>query len=312
MPREATMTPSESIAHAVLLFGAGASVATDPHVLPGRPPLGRELYDQLAEFAPGVWGQGSHLGQYADVFRNDFEAGMNDRLQQEPTPSVLEWLRYLAMYFAQFTLKEGGEDPYSNLIRRLHDRAVISASICASLNYECLLELAALSNGIDVSYEGRIDQGIEVLKPHGSCNFMTSDLSTYKYQLTNPGAQVGGGFEIVDLKAVEHTLGENRFSVTSMYAWGKNTPVGGTRLQQIRNRFNEAVRTASRLIIVGVRANAADSHLWIPITETHAELYFVGPARAHKDWLKASSSCTHLGERFEDSVDVIVDVVARR
>src|SRR5262249_51830261 len=134
----------------VFLFGAGASAAAANSVVPRRPPLGRELYDELAAFSPATWGPGSYLASYADGFRDDFEAAMNQLVGRIPSLSLLEWLRDLSRYFAQFTVDGTGADPYSELLHRLQERNAIDACVFASLNYECLLELAGMTIGLQV------------------------------------------------------------------------------------------------------------------------------------------------------------------
>jgi hypothetical protein len=261
----------------VFLFGAGASYAANDHVAPKRPPLGHELYDELASFAAETWGPSSFLGRYAESFRNGFEATLNRVLNRVPTLDVLLWFRDLACYFAQFHLRGNGYDPYSELIGRLREGDALGKCLFTSLNYECLFELAAVHVGLPVIYDP--NQGDAVLKIHGSCNFVTDDLTAYRYLLTNPNAQVGceltalppgpGLFEALRFRFAGTS---NYFPVVSLYAWGKNTPVGGSQIQAARNRFRAAVLGASAVVLIGVAPNQEDIHLWEPISRTAADV----------------------------------------
>lgn len=56
------------LASNLLIFGAGASLGSENT---NMPPLGNELYDQLAQINSAGWGSISE--DLADLFRNDFE-----------------------------------------------------------------------------------------------------------------------------------------------------------------------------------------------------------------------------------------------
>lgn len=52
------------------------------------------------------------------------------------------------------------------------------------------------------------------------------------------------------------------YPAISPYAWGNTTPVAGVQIQSIRNRFTTAVLNASTLVVIGVRPNSDDRHVW--------------------------------------------------
>jgi len=136
----------------VILFGAGASKGAT-HVTPADPPLGQALYSELASRFPNEWGSSSVLGKFAKELTRDFETTMLMKIFGfQPTSSLLAAHRSMALYFASFAPDGSAEDYYSKLLAalRAHDR--LNNVTFASLNYDCLLEIAALSLGVGVDY----------------------------------------------------------------------------------------------------------------------------------------------------------------
>src|SRR2546428_56294 len=116
----------------LFLFGAGASFGAI-HVSPYPPPLGRDLYDELAEAFPHTWGAESWFAGRADDFRSDFEKTM-ERCIGPNAASAVPALLDMANYFAQF--EPGGNDLYSRLLLELLARSLIARTVFCSLNYE--------------------------------------------------------------------------------------------------------------------------------------------------------------------------------
>lgn len=73
-------------------------------------------------------------------------------------------LRTLTLYLDYLHTKVDSVEKISDLIKRYAERN------CAfvSLNYDVLLEKGIHSSGFDLSFLGRKDEGIKVIKPHGS------------------------------------------------------------------------------------------------------------------------------------------------
>src|SRR5208282_5526014 len=138
------------------LLGAGASLGAG-HTLPTRPPLGNELYDALAREYPGTWGPESIIGcKYADqLSANIEETFANEICRWYPALHVLEWYRDMARFFAKFSLDGTGQDLYTRLLEFLKSTDMLLAATFASLNYDCLLELAAVGLGSNVNYFAR-------------------------------------------------------------------------------------------------------------------------------------------------------------
>ncbi len=130
-----------------VLFGAGASFgAVDP---PYRPPLGAGLFEQLVSACPATWGALSDddKQRFEGPDRGlAFEQGMQwlwDR-DQRGELAVQDLITDMAVFFADFQLPPGGNDCYSQLLSCIRRANIIGNRVAiATLNYECLLELAA-------------------------------------------------------------------------------------------------------------------------------------------------------------------------
>jgi len=304
------------------LIGAGASLGAG-HILPVSPPLGSDLYDKLASQFPDSWGPRGRIGQmYADGLRRDFEATVfNEVCMREPAINVLEWNRDMAHFFAQFTLDGTGCDLYTRLLDFLQTSDNLANTSFTSLNYDCLLEQAATARGMNVVYCGPHDGGadVRILKIHGSCHFITEDLSRLTYLLTNSGSGLECGFEILSTRNLRQTLQSKFLSqrsgfypVFSLYAFGKNTPVATVKIQEIRNAWLEEAEHATHLIVIGVRCNRDDHHITDGLKGTDARrILYVGGTKDFADWHSLNPYCQHLGERFDQSFDAICDGVLR-
>ncbi len=85
----------------VFLFGAGASFGAIG-VKPSPPPLGRDLYDRLAEQFPNTWGAASQFAGVAEEFKKDFEAAMERYCNGYSATGAVSALIDMARYFATF------------------------------------------------------------------------------------------------------------------------------------------------------------------------------------------------------------------
>src|SRR6266545_452813 len=132
----------------VLLFGAGASCGAGD-IAPENPPLGNQLFGELARCYPRSWGS---LPSDADsTFRDDFEAGMAmvwDRYSHV-VPALMQ---QMALYFVQFRPKTRGSTLYCSLARKIKDAAAERVLLLSTLNYECLLEHSITAESIAVNY----------------------------------------------------------------------------------------------------------------------------------------------------------------
>jgi len=303
----------------IFLFGAGASRGA-LHIDPCDPPLGREVYDRLAECFPNEWGHDSRLGRYGNKLRENFERTMfKEVCRWEPSISILEWQRKMTLYFSRFTPKSTSNNLFTKLLEFLRDTLIISNSIFASLNYDCVFEQAAYRLGFQVDYScNEIENnGIRILKVHGSCNFITENIQSRMPYLTNTNSQIDCGMECLQPVDVEKVL-ERRFSdanafyypVMSLYSFGRNSLVAGTRIQKIRNTWSGYVSRASLIVVIGVKPNCEDTHVWNPIKETKsANLFYIGSQEDFKIWASANSNFKFLAEEFNDGFESLLRIL---
>jgi len=269
----------------LFLFGAGASFGA-VHVSPYPPPLGRDLYDELAQAFPRTWGAESWFAGRADDFGSDFETTMERCIEHNATSAVPALLD-MANYFTQF--EPDGDDLYSGLLLALQARSLIAQTVFCSLNYECVFEMAAIRLGIRLHYEG-VDTApvattdVRVIKPHGSCNFLTrADRSPMPYLLT--GSMVEAGITAENPERARKTLAvlaaepvttRGRYVVISNYASSKSTPLSPAQITQVRMGFASRVQSAATIIVIGARPNEHDTHVWGPVRDCGSDVFYVG------------------------------------
>jgi len=186
----------------------------------------------------------------------------------------------MARFFAKFSLDGTGQDLYTRLLEFLKSTDMLLAATFASLNYDCLLELAAVGLGSNVNYFARDEDpsALQVLKLHGSCNFITPEFSNMRPYLTNPGSFLGCQLDALSPRNLQKVLdgkfrdGINHYfyPILSLYAIGKNTHLAPEKIQQFRNAWLDEAAQATHLAIVGVRFNPADTHITDPVRQTPA------------------------------------------
>lgn len=155
----------------------------------------------------------------------------------------------------------------------------------ASLNYECVLDVAASRGGVPVAYgsrDGRPPPGnLLILKPHGACNLVpTANVSGMTIQLA--GGETGffdGQLEVLPSLRAVHERYEQGFALPpamSMYTRNKHSPVGRSFLEASRRQWSGWVRGCSAVLCVGARPVMWDQHIWRPIIDRQAPTWFVG------------------------------------
>jgi hypothetical protein len=161
---------------------------------------------------------------------------------------------------------------------------VLTRTSFASLNYDCVFELAAGQQGLSVNYEGtrRARHELPLVKPHGSCNFVMQGLGT-NIKMTNVTVSGAGAYFESPIEprhpreiAALYAAGPSMPPAISLYAPGKPSPMAPTALAQLRDRWSDAARAATVVIVVGARVVLADSHVWDPIARGKCEVWYIG------------------------------------
>jgi len=265
-----------------ILFGAGASFGAGD-VRPYPPPLGNHLFNVLEQHCPRTWGQ--LPAHYKRMLRADFETGMGELWEQaDLAPSQL--FIDMGVYFTRFDPPGDGSDCYTHLLRAIQGRGLVGQTVIASLNYECILDVAAKPVGLLLAYLGKAGApppgNLLILKPHGACNLLPA-AQVHGMSLVAAGGESGfynGGLPNVppSLPAVRQAYAEG-FALPpmmSMYSKTKHSPVGRSFLQQTRDQWRQWVATCSAICCIGARPVLWDEHVWDPIIASDAPCWFVG------------------------------------
>jgi hypothetical protein len=203
-----------------VLFGAGASYGCGT-VMPGRIPLGRELFGELCREFPQTWGT-LITPRERDAFREDppFEKGME--ILWKASDERLQFLLIdMAIYFARFSLTTP-ENEYTRLLAAIGYEQLPS-TVFASLNYDCLFEYAADWKVRYVAQDAPLGSCV-LLKPHGSCNFVaTMTKNVIDCAIINVDRFYEGPLEAVHPSRVAelYTSGPSIPPALSLYAAGK-------------------------------------------------------------------------------------------
>lgn len=295
----------------VFLFGAGAS-----HLDSGkdRPPLLKGLVEPLQRAFPRSWGQIPDSS--ANAFTNNFEKAMDE--YSYGSEHLVELLKDAAQFFSGFRPRTGELEPYYRVVAEYRDRLLSGDILASTLNYDCLIELSAKQLGVEVNYFGR-RYGMGLLKLHGSCNFTVHPAGITVGGKVTISREGRADFPVDDpppeASEVPRVLQECKFPpAMALMTPGKEVVCGHSEIQRIQEGFEEAVRMARILIVVGANFNPLDQHVWMPVYYSSAHLGFVGNRTScmsleHERKLGR----THwIGGRFEESVDDIFDFIRER
>jgi hypothetical protein len=261
----------------VIFFGAGASFGSDNK---GTPPLGTQLFDALVDFDTNYWGKIPL--DLASEFRNDFEEGMK-KLPQHMIP---QFQRTMAAYFFQF------EPQYDNLYRKLARRIIKSKweGILISINYERLLELSLISEGLQPVVGSPITHlgEIELCLPHGCCHLFNESVQGSSGMVSLAGFMVRTNGRITCISNpidFQKRIQSDAFPpVMSYYEPQKRTTSGVGFIENQRRRFLEVVTQASNIGVIGIRVRTSDAHIWDPLSNTSARLIYCSGIKAGQEF----------------------------
>lgn len=268
----------------VVLFGAGASFGAG-EIVPRPPPLGYDLFPALRRLF-STWRAIPEAD--AALFAGDFEAGMAtvvDRYSMAVGPLMQE----MALFFSGFGQRQGSSNLYTRLIERAADCRDV---IWSTLNYECLLEVAAARTGRSVHYFGEpgeeLEEALPIWKLHGSCNFKVTGLQAGRGVHYGTGVVFGGGIEPIDPSQVRavYTANTSLYPAMALFAPDKPIAMSPAPIKEAQDRWAAHVLAAEQVVVVGVNPNPGDEHIWTPLAETEAEVSFVGSAEPFGGWVE--------------------------
>jgi hypothetical protein len=198
---------------------------------------------------------------------------------------VQELLTDMAFYFTRF--RPSGNTHYAFLLDALQTTGNLFSTVFCSLNYECIFERIVWSAGLAIdSFTGPVGPShapaaLPLLKPHGSCNYVVPNVQDMR------NIQVSGGFgyyqgplDVVHPDKVA-SLYPQRPSfppAISIYEPEKSSPVGTRVIEAVRANWREIALDSELVICIGARPVPQDPHIWEPIIESKADVWFASAA----------------------------------
>ncbi|GGM52678.1 hypothetical protein [Haloarcula argentinensis] len=296
----------------LVLIGAGASTGADKNsggIHPEQPPLGWELFDRLSSKYPQAWG--ALPDSIQEDFTNDFEQGM-ETLGEDHSQLYAPLYRAMGDYFARFRILSS-PTWYDRLISELESSISSGETAFASLNYECLLELALSQNGFDINYfPDQLSEQSIVLKPHGSCNFISDSVQAQGGVSFTEGVRFSGGIRAVDLDEVIQYCRSNTalYPAMSLFRPDKHIQIGHSVIQDLQKNWANAVEEANKIAIIGVKPRKSDEHIWGQLSKTNADIYYIGGEEPFNDWRndnRANSQDEFISDRFHTGFADLID-----
>jgi hypothetical protein len=235
--------------------------------------------------------------------------------------AIVGWmLKDMAKFFAKF--RPGHGNRFTTLLASLGSN--VRSCVLATTNYDLLLEYALGANGFSSVMAYPPPPGAVCLrKLHGSCNFLPA-IDTSLWTNVNLASPYGRPNLIIengcDIRLAKSTEEITQFCESSnslppaiaVYGPGKPALTGVRTIARLQKSFAEAVACASSVIVVGLRVNEEDQHIWGPLAATDAPLFYVAPDRERfEKWAerRGQTKAKWLCARFEDALEPIADLV---
>lgn len=294
----------------LFLIGAGASYGAGS-TLPERPPLGNQLFSELQRIYPNSWG--TIVDDLKAEFISNFELGMKT-LHDNYSHFVAPLMQNMSEYFIQFR-PVNNASLYCKLIKALEFQNKLDCVSFTSLNYDIILELSIANSGNQINYfnpDSLITNEVEVLKIHGSSNFMTTGIEGTKGISYGTGVSFNGGIratldsnEVIENFLVKSGIGP----AMSLYMEGKPVNVSPQVIQELQNTYRRRCQEAEAIIIIGVKPIKADKHIWNSIIESSCRVFYVGSKSDFSFFIESGKSAFHLGEYFNTSFNNLINTI---
>ena len=287
----------------LILFGAGASNGSGGILDP--PPLGRDLFTRLSNQFPNSWGKLSE--KYRSKFSENFEKGME--MFYNEVDDYTQYLKDMTIFFSKFKIDYFKENLYWILISKYIHPLESTELMLSTINYDCLIELAALQFNPNITYWGK-NKGIKILKIHGSCNFIKSNVRGEGKIIIGKGT-IKGGLRLIHPREVEKELRNNPLPASmSLYARGKKVFISPDQINQILGEFHDYLSTVEVVFVIGVNPNIEDTHIWDYLKNLGDKLYLIGSEENCKQWIKNyNSSATWLCDKFDKGYSKLCNIL---
>lgn len=290
----------------LVLLGAGASHGSFLRTSEA-PPLGNGVDGLFARLVSRSQEAASLSSQLKQIFARNFEEGMSEYFRAQQG-NVARLQLDIGAYLASFRPTPG------NAHFDLLEATDPSRTIYASLNYDTLLEEAALLSGWNIAYSSVAPgPAVRVIKPHGSSNFWPNIApgTIRGCTFVNCGTDVEAPVICLHPEASRARYPqEDSFSpCMSLYAPDKPVRTSPGFVKEQQQLFAESVSRVSRLILAGVRVYPSDRHIWAPLFDSTAELHYFGldwDREQFDQWAGGRSAPAHFHEHgFREAVDTI-------
>jgi hypothetical protein len=290
------------------LTGAGASFGAG-RLVPRVPPLGKGLYNELAKKYPTTWG--NLPWEYAGSLRGEFELGMQ-KIWEKRLELVQRFMIDMACYFSEFGPSSDRSDCYSKIAAVIAEKNMEGLVAFATLNYECTMDVAACRAGIKIAYAGfpPPEDNLVIWKLHGACNLIP-DVKVDKMTIVAKSI-LDGPIKAVDLPLVRKQYQEDNLAIPPamcVYMPGKPTQTAPRFVAQVRQEWARWMEGTDIVTIIGVRPNLAESYVWKPIMDSHAEVWYVGGEDGEYLQLKNSmgNRFKHVAYTFDTGIKIVLD-----
>jgi len=294
----------------LILFGAGATYGSG-EVLPTPPPLGNHLFSALARLFPLTWGQVS--GETKSLFKTNFEHGMA-KIISDHSHAIAPLMQHMAIYFSRFSLRRESDNLYIKFIDHLKEENLVSDTLISSLNYECVCEIAASFKELTIDYFDFKDSvnSLSIWKLHGSCNFKMEGLDATRGISYGFGISFQGGIKALNLSEVEPTYSGNTSLFPSMALYAKEKPVmmSPRVISDLQSKWTKYCE-GSTTIVIGVKINDEDKHIWEPIENNAGDFYYVGLKDDFDKWTskKTIGNSTYIGNTWDNCEQEIYKIL---
>lgn len=269
------------MAKQLIIFGAGASYGSDNY---NMPPLGSSLFFELQKFNHDGWG--SINGNLAEIFVNDFEAGMV-KVSEINSHALPVLQRAMAFYFFRFHLNLRKSNLYVKLAKLIANNYWNGALV--TLNYELLLEMSLLYAGLQI-YIGKPENSnqLELCYPHGCCHLFCESVkgSAGGVSFDGYGVSTTGKIKrVVDPKEHKERIRKDAFPpVMSYFEPKKRCSSGMNLIKNQRERLKNLILNASNIVLIGIRVRIHDNHIWDYLSQTNARLVYCSGDSAAKEF----------------------------
>ena len=154
-----------------------------------------------------------------------------------------------------------------------------------------------------------IQDRIYFLKLHGSCDFIPpKGFRFYNNVFMGRGPMIS--MPLRDDATVEETIrfcySEDVSPAICLFMKGKVAQFGYNKVREIQNVWKDKVSKAKCILLIGVRPNKYDLHIWNSLIQTEAIIGFIGSKdKDYNDWVRVSNkkNVVYLGKEWDKELD---------